>query len=136
MRNVLIAASLLFALAGPVVASEERSAPLETEMGGQVYLCGLNAQLADGAKGPKQKALLEDAGSCATKSREKIKGLVKAEYAKYPEGDAMRERIKALYSAYLTYLDSAMWGRDLNESKEAMAFKDRVSEYRAEIELR
>lgn len=136
MRVSLIAAGLVLVLAGVTQADEGKTAPLEAEMGGQVYLCGLNAQLAEGTKGSKQKALLEDAGKCATKSREKIKGLVKSEYSKYPEGDPVRLRIKALYSSYLTYMDAAMWGKDLNESKEALAFKDRVSEYRAEIELR
>lgn len=136
MRNLLKTAVLIFILGGTAQADGEKIAPLDAEMGGQVYLCGLNAQLADAAKGTKQKALADDAKKCATKSREKIKALVKAEYSKYPEGDAVRSRIKALYSAYLTYLDSAMWGKDLNESKEALAFKDRVNEYRAEIELR
>ena len=136
MRNLLRAAGLVFVLAGPAQADGGKIAPLDAEMGGQVYLCGLKAQLADATKGPKQKAIAEDAERCATKSREKIKALVKAEYSKYPESDPVRIRIKALYSAYLTYLDASMWGKDLNESKEALAFKDRVNEYRAEIELR
>ena len=123
-------------MTGPVFAQEEKAAPLESEMGGGVYLCGLNSQIADATKGEKKQALLDEANSCANKSKEKIKRLVKAEYANYPEGDEMRARVKALYSAYLTYLDSAMWGKDLNDSKEALAFKDRVNEYRAEVELR
>ncbi|NWF10181.1 hypothetical protein HX810_21125 [Pseudomonas salomonii] len=80
MRNLLIAAGLVFGLTGAARADGDKIAPLDAEMGGQVYLCGLNAQLADATKGPKQKALAEDADKCATKSREKIKALVKAEY--------------------------------------------------------
>ncbi|WP_455830307.1 hypothetical protein [Pseudomonas fluorescens] len=136
MKKSLIFAGMFFLLSGYALAQEDKVAPLETEMGAGVYLCGLNFQLADATKGPKKQALLDEAGSCAANSKEKIKSLVKAEYAKYPEGDAVRERIKSLYAAYLTYLSSAMWGKDLNESKEALAFKERVSDYRAEIELR
>jgi hypothetical protein len=136
MRKALISAGMLFFLAGHALAQEEKVAPLETEMGAGVYLCGLNFQLADATKGPKRQPLLDEANSCAASSKDKVKELVKAEYAKYPEGDAVRERIKSLYAAYLTYLSSAMWGKDLNESKEALAFKARVSDYRAEIELR
>lgn len=136
MRKTLISAGILFLLAGYALAQDEKVAPLETEMGAGVYLCGLNFQLADATKGPKRQALLDEASSCAANSKEKVKALVKAEYAKFPEGDAVRGRIKSLYAAYLTYLSSAMWGKDLNESKEALAFKERVSDYRAELELR
>ena len=117
-------------------AQDEKVAPFEAEMGGQVYLCGLKAQLADATKGPKQKALLEDVKQCADKSRERIKLLVKSEYQKYPEGDAAREKIKAVYSAYLTYMSAALWGKDLTESTEALAFKEKVSDYKAEVEIR
>lgn len=136
MRKLLVAAGLVFALGGSAQAAEEKLGPIESEMAGQVYLCGLNAQLADGAKGSQQKAFLEDARKCSEGSREKIKRMVKAEYSKYPDGDAVRSRLKALYSAYLTYMDAAMWGKDLIDGKEALAFRDRVSEYRAELELR
>lgn len=136
MRKALISAGMFFLLAGYALAQEKTVAPLETEMGAGVYLCGLNFQIADATKGPKRQTLLDEASNCAADSKEKIKALVKAEYAKYPDGDAMKERIKSLYAAYLTYLSSAMWGKDLNESKEALAFKERVSDYRAEIELR
>lgn len=117
-------------------AEDIEVAPIEAEMGGQVYLCGLKSQMAASAKGNQSKALTDDARACADKSREKIKALVKSEYSKYPEGDVMRERIKSLYSAYLSYMDSAMWGRDLTESKEAREFKDRVNDYKAEVNLR
>ncbi|WP_046068869.1 hypothetical protein [Pseudomonas synxantha] len=136
MKKIFIALGIALFASGAVLAQPDKPAPLETEMAGQVYLCGLNAQLADITKGPKQKGLLEEARACAEKSREKVKSLVKQEYAKYPDGDSIRLKIKALYAAYLTYLDSAMWGRDLTESKEALAFKDRVSEYKVELELR
>ncbi|WP_282389629.1 hypothetical protein [Pseudomonas sp. PS01296] len=136
MRKLLVAAGLIFLLSGNVQSAEEKPGPLESEMAGQVYLCGLNAQLAVGEKGPKKKAYLADANKCEDESKSKIKQLVKAEYSKYPDGDTVRLRIKALYSAYLTYMDAAMWGKDLVDSKEALAFKDRVSEYRAELELR
>jgi hypothetical protein len=136
MRKLLVTAVTILMLASQAQAAEDKAGPLESEMGGQVYLCGLNAQLADGATGTTKKAYLEKSRKCATDSREKIKAMVKAEYLKYPEGDAVRARIKALYSAYLTYMDAALWGKDLIDSKEALAFKDRVSEYRAEIELR
>ncbi|NWA30054.1 hypothetical protein HX817_00780 [Pseudomonas sp. C6002] len=136
MRKLLVATGLAFLLSGNVQSAEEKLGPLESEMAGQVYLCGLNAQLADGAKEPKKKAYLEDANKCEGDSKAKIKQMVKAEYSKYQDGDAVRLRLKALYSAYLTYMDAAMWGKDLVDSKEAMAFKDRVSEYRAELELR
>lgn len=136
MKKSFITAGLILMMCGPALADESKSAPIETEMGAQIYLCGLKFQLADATKGSKKKALLDEASECASSSRGKIQGMVKVEYSKYPEGDAMRDRIKALYSAYLTYMDSAMWGRDLNESKEALAFKERVNDYSAEVELR
>lgn len=117
-------------------AENKDVAPIEAEMGGQVYLCGLKSQMAASAKGKQSKPLSDDARVCADESREKIKALVRSEYEKYPEGDVMRERIKSLYSAYLSYMDSAMWGRDLTESKEAREFKERVNDYKAEVNLR
>lgn len=136
MKTKLLALGVFLSFTSPAFAIEEKTAPLETEMAGQVYLCGLNAQLADATKGNKQKALLEEAKNCADKSREKIKSLVKSEYQKYPEKDPVRERIKAMYSAYLTYLSAAMWGKDLTESSEALSFKEKVGDYKAEVDLR
>ena len=118
------------------MAQEKKVAPIDAEMSGQVYLCGLKSQMAASAKGDQAKSLGDDARACADESKEKIKALVKSEYEKYPEGDVMRDRVKSLYSAYLSYMDSAMWGRDLTESKEARDFKDRVNDYKAEVNLR
>ena len=136
MKTTLLAIGVVIALANPVFASDEKFAPLEVEMAGQVYLCGLNAQLADATKGSKQKALLEEAKNFADNSREKIKSLTKTEYQKYPENDPAREKVKSMYSAYLAYLSAAMWGKDLMDSSEALAFKEKVSDYKAEVDLR
>ncbi|QHC93872.1 hypothetical protein PspR84_04265 [Pseudomonas sp. R84] len=136
MKLSFAAGVFAFFVVATAMAEEKKVAPIDAEMGGQVYLCGLKSQMAASAKGKQSKTISDDAQACATESRDKIKALVKSEYDKYPEGDVMRERIKALYSAYLSYLDSAMWGRDLTESKEARDFKDRVNDYKAEINLR
>ena len=136
MKTGYLSAVVLWLLAGSAVGQEEKVAPLNVEMGGQVYLCGLKAQLADMTKGSKQKNLLAEASACAENSRVKMRSLVKSEYEKYPDGDVMRERIKSLYSAYLSYMSSAMWGKDLIESTEAKAFASRVNDYKSELDLR
>ena len=136
MKPLLLACGASFFLIGSAFAVEGKSAPLEVEMGGQVYLCGLKAQLADITKGAKQKELQEEVKSCSENSREKIKLLVKSEYKKYPDGDPVKEKIKAMYSAYLTYMSAALWGKNLTESSEALSFKEKVSDYKAEVELR
>lgn len=136
MKTAYLSAIVLWFLAGSAAAQEEAAAPLHAEMAGKVYLCGLKAQLADMTKGSKHEKLLAEASDCAEKSRVKIRSLVKSEYEKYPDGDAMRERIKTLYSAFLGYMSSAMWGKDLINSKEAIAFNNRVNDYKSELDLR
>ncbi len=136
MEKLFLGLGISLLMAAGAFAQGEKVAPFESEMGGQVYLCGLKAQLADITKDSKQKVLLEEAKQCADKSRERIKLLVKSEYQKYPEGDAVRDKIKAVYSAYLTYMSAALWGKDLTESTEALAFKEKVNDYKAEVELR
>lgn len=136
MNKVLVTLGLLSALTSVVHADGLGRSPLEVEMGGQVYLCGLKSQLAQSAKGKKQDGLTAEARECSLSSKESAKARVKGELDKYPDGDPMRDRLRALYSAYLTYMDAAMWGKDLVESSEALAFKVKSNEYKAELQLR
>ncbi|WP_038609055.1 hypothetical protein [Pseudomonas alkylphenolica] len=136
MKKAFVMLGLLGALSQVVHAESLNRSPLETEMGAQVYICGLKSQLAQATKGKKQDGLTAEARECSRSSKESAKTRIKGEIDKYPEGDAMRDRLKALYSAYLTYMDAAMWGKDLNESSEALAFKMKANEYKAELQLR